>query len=109
MSAKEGEGLQDLLTVTVGLAERFLEDRLTDTLGPAEGTILEMKDEVGMGKTIDVILHRGTLNTGDHITVVSADGPFDVRIKGLKKARGMSEMRDAGDRWESVETIHGAV
>ena len=61
MSAKEGEGLQDLLTVTVGLAERFLEDRLTDTLEPAEGTILEMKDEVGMGKTIDVILHRGTL------------------------------------------------
>ena len=108
MSAKEGEGLQDLLTVTVGLAERFLEDRLTDTLGPAEGTILEMKDEVGMGKTIDVILHRGTLNTGDHITVVSADGPFDVRIKGLKKARGMSEMRDAGDRWESVDTIHAA-
>ena len=26
MSAKEGEGLQDLLAVTVGLAERFLED-----------------------------------------------------------------------------------
>ena len=32
-SAKDGEGLQDLLTVTVGLAERFLEDRLRDTLG----------------------------------------------------------------------------
>ena len=108
MSAKEGEGLQDLLTVTVGLAERFLEDRLTDTLGPAEGTILEMKDEIGMGKTIDVILHRGSLNLADTITVVSADGPFDVRIKGLKRARGMSEMRDAGDRWESVDTIHAA-
>ena len=108
MSAKEGEGLQDLLTVTVGLAERFLEDRLTDTLGPAEGTILEMKDEIGMGKTIDVILHRGSLNVTDTITVVSAEGPFDVRIKGLKRARGMSEMRDAGDRWESVDTIHAA-
>ena len=108
MSAKEGEGLQDLLTVTVGLAERFLEDRLTDTLGPAEGTILEMKDEIGMGKTIDVILHRGSLNVTDTITVVSADGPFDVRIKGLKRARGMSEMRDAGDRWESVDTIDAA-
>ena len=67
MSAKEGEGLQDLLTVTVGLAERFLEDRLTDTLGDAEGTILEMKDEVGMSKTIDVILSRGVLQTGDRI------------------------------------------
>lgn len=108
MSAKEGEGLQDLLTVTVGLAERFLEDRLTDTLGPAEGTILEMKDEIGMGKTIDVILHRGSLKVTDTITVVSADGPFDVRIKGLKRARGMSEMRDAGDRWESVDTIDAA-
>ncbi|MBL6881911.1 MAG: translation initiation factor IF-2 [Candidatus Poseidoniaceae archaeon] len=108
MSAKEGEGLQDLLTVTVGLAERFLEDRLTDTLGPAEGTILEMKDEIGMGKTIDVILHRGSLNVTDTITVVSADGPFDARIKGLKRARGMSEMRDAGDRWESVDTIDAA-
>jgi len=108
MSAKGGEGLPYLLTVTVGLAERFLEDRLTDTLGPAEGTILEMKDEIGMGKTIDVILHRGSLNVTDTITVVSADGPFDVRIKGLKRARGMSEMRDAGDRWESVDTIHAA-
>jgi translation initiation factor 5B len=92
----------------VGLAERFLEDRLTDTLGPAEGTILEMKDEIGMGKTIDVILHRGSLNVTDTITVVSADGPFDVRIKGLKRARGMSEMRDAGDRWESVDKIEAA-
>ncbi|DAC28504.1 MAG TPA: translation initiation factor IF-2, partial [Candidatus Poseidoniaceae archaeon] len=35
MSAKAGEGLQDLLAVSVGLAERFLEDRLTDTIGPA--------------------------------------------------------------------------
>ena len=49
-SAKDGEGLQDLLTVTVGLAERFLEERLRDTLGDGEGTVLEMKDERGLGK-----------------------------------------------------------
>ena len=102
-SAKDGEGLQDLLTVTVGLAERFLEERLRDTLGDGEGTVLEMKDERGLGKTIDVILNRGELKIGDSITLVSQDGPFTTHIKGMFRPKGMAEMRDAGDRWESCE------
>ena len=107
-SAKEGEGLQDLLTVTVGLAERFLEERLRDTLGDGEATVLEMKDERGLGKTIDVILNRGKLNVGDSITLVSSDGPFTTHIKGMFKPKGMSEMRDAGDRWEACESASAA-
>ncbi len=107
-SAKEGEGLQDLLTVTVGLAERFLEERLRDTLGDGEATVLEMKDERGLGKTIDVILNRGELNVGDSITLVSSDGPFTTHIKGMFKPKGMSEMRDAGDRWEACESASAA-
>lgn len=108
MSAKEGEGLQDLLAVTVGLAERFLEDRLTDTLGAAQGTVLEMRDEVGMGKTVDVILYRGTLKVGDSIMLAGQDGPFKTHIKGLKRPQGMSEMRDAGKRWVNFDTIDAA-
>ena len=108
MSAKEGEGLQDLLAVTVGLAERFLEDRLTDTLGAAQGTVLEMRDEVGMGKTVDVILYRGTLNVGDSIMLAGQDGPFKTHIKGLKRPQGMSEMRDAGKRWVNFDSIDAA-
>jgi len=107
-SAKEGEGLQDLLAISIGLAERFLEDRLRDTLGPAEGTVLEMKEERGLGKTIDVILYRGELKKGDKITLVSQDGPFQTHIKGMFQPRGMSEMRDAGDRWDSVDFIKAA-
>ena len=107
-SAKEGEGLQDLLAISIGLAERFLEDRLRDTLGPAEGTVLEMKEERGLGKTIDVILYRGELKKGDRITLVSQDGPFQTHIKGMFQPRGMSEMRDAGDRWDSVDFIKAA-
>lgn len=102
-SAKDGEGLQDLLAIAVGLAERFLEERLIDTLGAAEATVLEMKDERGLGKTIDIILNRGELNVGDKITLVSASGPFTTHIKGMFRAKGMSEMRDAGDRWESCD------
>ena len=108
MSAKEGEGLQDLLAVSVGLAERFLEDRLTDTIGPAQGTVLEMRDEVGMGKTIDVILYRGSLRIGDKIMLASNDGPFSTHIKGLKRPKGMSEMRDAGKRWMNFSEVDAA-
>ena len=108
MSAKDGEGLQDLLAVTVGLAERFLEDRLTDTLGAAEGTVLEMRDEVGMGKTIDVILYRGEIKVGDKIMVAANDGPFETHIKGLKRPKGMAEMRDAGKRWVNFDSVEAA-
>ena len=108
MSAKDGEGLQDLLAVTVGLAERFLEDRLTDTLGAAEGTVLEMRDEVGMGKTIDVILYRGELKVGDKIMVAANEGPFETHIKGLKRPKGMAEMRDAGKRWVNFDSVEAA-
>mgnify|MGYP001372107778 FL=1 len=108
MSAKDGEGLQDLLAVTVGLAERFLEDRLTDTLGAAEGTVLEMRDETGMGKTIDVILYRGELKIGDKIMLAANDGPFSTHIKGLKRPKGMSEMRDAGKRWVNFDSVEAA-
>ncbi|MDG1539560.1 MAG: GTP-binding protein [Candidatus Poseidonia sp.] len=108
MSAKDGEGLQDLLAVTVGLAERFLEDRLTDTLGSAQGTVLEMRDEVGMGKTIDVILYRGQLKIGDSIMLAGMDGAFTTHIKGLKRPQGMAEMRDAGKRWVNFDSVEAA-
>lgn len=108
MTAKEGEGLQDLLAVTVGLAERFLEDRLTDTLGAAQGTVLEMRDEVGMGKTVDVILYRGELKVGDTVMLAGQDGPFTTHIKGLKRPQGMAEMRDAGKRWVNFNAVEAA-
>ncbi|CAI8254149.1 MAG: Translation initiation factor IF-2 [Methanobacteriota archaeon] len=107
-SAKEGEGIQDLLAITVGLAERFLGDRLKDVHGEAEGTILELKDEQGLGKTLDLILYKGTLSKGDEILLVSQEGPFWSHIKGMFSPRGMSEMRDAGDRWDTVETVSAA-
>ena len=65
VSAREGEGIQDLLAVVIGLAERYLDEQLTDIEGSGEGTVLEMKEERGLGKTLDVILHRGSIKKGD--------------------------------------------
>ena len=108
ISAREGEGIQDLLAVVIGLAERYLTEQLTDVEGSGEGTVLEMKEERGLGKTLDVILHRGSIRKGDEIVLVTTEGGLSTRVKGLFSPRGMSEMRDAGDRWDDTEVAHAA-
>jgi translation initiation factor 5B len=108
ISAREGEGIQDLLAVVIGLAERYLTDQLTDIEGSGEGTVLEMKEERGLGKTLDVILHRGSVRKGDEIVIATTEGGISTRVKGLFSPRGMSEMRDAGDRWDDTEVAHAA-
>jgi len=108
VSARKGEGVQDLLAVVIGLAERYLSDQLTDVDGSGEATVLEMKEERGLGKTLDLILHRGSIRKGDEIVLVSDEGGVSTHVKGLFSPRGMSEMRDAGDRWDNTETAYAA-
>ena len=108
VSAKEGEGIQDLLAVVIGLAERYLTEQLTDIEGAGEGTVLEMKEERGLGKTLDVILHRGSIAKGDEIVLVTSEGGVATTVRGLFKPRGMAEMRDAGDRWNDTESASAA-
>ena len=108
ISAREGEGIQDLLAVVIGLAERYLSDQLTDVDGSGEATVLEMKEERGLGKTLDLILHRGSIRKGDEIVLVSDRGGISTHVKGLFSPRGMSEMRDAGDRWDNTESAYAA-
>ncbi|MDG1533094.1 MAG: translation initiation factor IF-2 [Candidatus Thalassarchaeaceae archaeon] len=108
ISAREGEGIQDLLTVVIGLAERYLEEKLTDIDGAGEGTVLEMKEERGLGKTLDVILYRGSVKKGDEIVLVTDEGGKATRIRGMFAPRGMSEMRDAGNRWDDTDSAHAA-
>ena len=108
ISAREGEGVQDLLAVVIGLAERYLEDKLTDIEGAGEGTVLEMKEERGLGKTLDVILYRGAVKKGDEIVLVTDEGGISTRVRGMFAPRGMSEMRDAGNRWDDTEAAHAA-
>ena len=108
ISAREGEGIQDLLAVVIGMAERYLSDKLKDVEGAGEGTVLEMKEERGLGKTLDVILYRGSIRKGDEIVLVTQEGGISTRVRGMFSPRGMSEMRDAGDRWDDSDVAHAA-
>src|SRR2546427_2704435 len=86
-SAKRGEGVPDLLLVLIGLAQRFLEEQLATEEGPAEGTILEVKEEKGHGTTIDAIIYKGTLKRGDTIVLGSTDAPIVAKVRALLKPK----------------------
>ncbi len=94
ISAITGEGVPDLLMILVGLAQRFLKDNLKITsTGPGVGTILEVKEERGLGTTLDVILHDGELKVGDSIIVGTAHDPVVTKIRALLKPKPLSEIR----------------
>ncbi len=83
-SAKTREGLPELLAMLIGLAQRFLEDNLkTEQYLPAKGTVLEVKEEKGLGTTLDVIIYDGELNVNDTIVIGGIGEPIVTKIKGL--------------------------
>jgi translation initiation factor 5B len=108
ISAKEGEGIPDLLLVLIGLAQRFLEQQLAKGEGPGRGTILEIKEEKGLGKTMDVILYSGTISKGDTVALGTNGAPHITKVKAILKPKPLDEIRDPRDRFDSVKELHAA-
>ena len=109
MSARNGEGLPDLLLVLIGLAQRFLEEQLKAEEGPAQGTILEVKEEKGIGPTLDVIIFAGTLRRGDTIILGTKGKPITTEIKAILRPKPLDEIRDPKDRFDSVTEVSAAI
>jgi translation initiation factor 5B len=83
-SAKTGEGIPELLMVLIGLAQRFLEQKLeTESEKPGRGTVLEVKEEKGLGTTVDLILYDGKLKVNDTIVIGGIDKPVITKVRGL--------------------------
>lgn len=108
LSAKEGEGVPDLLLVLVGLAQRFLDQRLKADDGTTKGTILEIKEEKGFGNTMDAILYSGTLRRGDTVALGTHGAPLVTKIRAILKPKPLDEIRDPRDRFESVREVDAA-
>jgi translation initiation factor 5B len=108
ISAKTGEGIPELLMILVGLAQRFLEDRLQIESGPGKGSVLEVKEEVGLGTTIDAIIYNGTIKSDDKIVIGTKGEPVVTRIKALLKPKPLDEIRDPRERFDNVNEAHAA-
>jgi len=108
ISATTGEGIPDLLMVLIGLAQRFMmEDLILSAKGPAKGTVLEVKEERGLGFTMDVILYDGTLSVGDEVVVGTNDSIIVTKVRSLLKPLSLHEIR-VEDRFERVKTVVAA-
>ena len=94
VSAVTGEGIPDVLMVLLGLAQKFLEANLQYSAnGPGVGTVLEIKEEKGLGATLDVILYDGMLKKGDTVVIGSLGEPIQTKVRALLKPRELSEIR----------------
>lgn len=108
MSAKTGEGIEDMLMTLIGLAQTFLKGQLTVDEGPAYGTILEVKEVVGLGTTFDTIIYEGVLRKGDSLLIGTRDEPLKTHVKSLLKPKPLDEIRDPRERFDEVKEVSAA-
>lgn len=109
VSGKTGEGLPDLLLVLIGLAQRFLGDDLSTEEGPGEGSILEVKEDKGIGTAVDTIIYRGTVSIGDTVVISSVRGePIRTKIRALLRPKPLDEIRDPSQRFDQVRAVSAA-
>jgi translation initiation factor 5B len=103
-SAQTGDGIPELVMVITGLAQRYLEECLKcNTLGQAKGIILEVKEEKGLGTTIDVILYDGTLKRNDQVVIGSLTEPIVTKVRALLEPAPLAEMREKKTKFKPVQ------
>ncbi|GAB3941226.1 translation initiation factor IF-2 [Corynebacterium tapiri] len=114
VSAKQGEGIDDLLEAVVLTADAALELQANPDMD-AQGVAIEAHLDRGRGPVATVIVQRGTLRVGDSIVVGSAHGRVrrmtdewgaDVEEAGPSKpvqVQGLSGVPGAGDNLLVVE------
>lgn len=93
ISAIANYGIKDLLIVLMGIANKFLVNKLEiDSDAHGEGMILETRDTPGIGRTIDVIMYKGKIEKGDTI-VIGGINPIVTKVKNLFLSPESEEMR----------------
>ena len=108
VSAKNGNGIPELLAVLVGLTQQFMQQRLSVSRGLARGNVLEVKEEPGLGVTINAIVYDGVLHRGDIIVLAGKERPISSRIRALLLPKPLDEIRDPRDKFLPVDEVSAA-
>jgi translation initiation factor IF-2 len=98
VSAKQGEGLDDLLERILLVADAELELKANPN-AEASGPIIESRLDIGRGPVATMLVHRGTIRVGDAIVAGDAWG----KVRALYNYRG-EKIREAGPG-EPVEIL----
>lgn len=108
VSARTGEGIPELLAVLVGLTQQYMQKKLDQTEKPTRGIVLEVKEEVGLGVTANIILIDGHLRKGDSILVAKRDSVIVTKPKAILLPKPLDEMRDPRDKFRPVNEVVAA-
>jgi translation initiation factor 5B len=107
-SAKTGEGIPELIAVLIGLTQQHLRNQLKVTTGPARGTVIEVKEEPGLGITVNAIIYDGVLQKGDTIVLGGKDKPISTKVRAVLLPKPLDEIRDPRDKFSSVNSVSAA-
>lgn len=107
VSAKTGEGIPDLLAVLVGLTQQYLRKRL-EVSGKTAGTVLEVREDPGLGVNINVILYDGVLREGDVIVVGGRSGPIVTKVRAILVPKPLDEIRDPTEKFKALREVPAA-
>ena len=107
-SALTGEGIPDLLLVLAGLTQKYMLKRLQISNKYGKGVILEVKEERGLGVTIDTIIYDGIIKVGDTIVLGGLDGVIVTKVKALLMPKPLDEMRAPEDKFLHIKKIVAA-
>ena len=108
VSAKTGEGIGELLAVLIGLTQQYMQKRLMVSEGPARGTVLEVKEEVGLGTTINAVIYDGILRQEDTIVIGGREDPIVTSIRAILLPQPLDEIRDPRKRFNVIDEAHAA-
>src|SRR5437660_1714071 len=85
-----------------------MKGELSVTSGPVEGTVLEVKEEPGLGVTIDAMIYNGRLEVDDQIMVAGRNGIIGTRVRALLLPKPLDEIRDPRDKFSNVKSVDAA-
>ncbi len=108
VSAKTGEGVPELLSVLVGLTQQYLRMQLQVMEGPGKGTVLEVKEEAGLGVTVNAVVYDGILRKGDTIVIGGKEKPIVTKVRAVLLPKPLDEIRDPRDKFSSVDLVSAA-
>ena len=110
ISARSGEGIIEVLAMLLGLAQEYLTEQLEiNEDAPAKGTVLEIKEEVGLGLTIDSIIYDGVLRTNDEIALMtSSNEVLTTKIRSILRPLPLEEMRDSKKKFQKFDEVVAA-
>ena len=108
-SAVTGEGIPELFLVLASLTEQYLKKQLELHLDKGKGVVLEVKKEIGLGTTLDVILFDGIIKQNSQIVIAGKNGAITTYVRAILLPKDLDEIRDPRNKFSHVEEAIAAI